>query len=246
MATSSPWADRGPAARIAAPVAAKRKSHHRGRGAFLVFLLLGAAGVAGYGTGYEFQAAPDRAEIKPSVPIPQDAKALKQLDARLKQRQRQVQFTLDRKAPHGVYIVIDQTQNQLFLRKDSDQLLEAKCSAGSGMVLQERGGRGRRWVFDTPRGAFHVRSREESPMWKKPDWAFIEEGKPIPRNDEARFDPGSLGEYALYLGDGYMIHGTLYERFLGRSVSHGCIRVGRDDLREVWRATTIGTPVFIY
>src|SRR5262249_20820580 len=137
-------------------------------------------------------------------------------------------------------------QNQLFLRKDSDQLLEAKCSAGSGMVLQERGGRGRRWVFDTPRGAFHVRSREESPMWKKPDWAFIEEGKPIPRNDEARVDPGSLGEYALYLGDGYMIHGTLYERFLGRSVSHGCIRVGRDDLREVWHATTIGTPVFIY
>ena len=29
-----------------------------------------------------------------------------------------------------------------------------------------------------------------------------------------------------------MIHGTLYERLLGRAVSHGCIRVGRDDLRQ--------------
>jgi L,D-transpeptidase YbiS len=101
-------------------------------------------------------------------------------------------------------------------------------------------------VFDTPRGEFRVLNRVEDPMWKKPDWAFVEEGKPIPRNDADRFEAGSLGEYALYFGNGFMIHGTLYERFLGRSVSHGCVRVGRDDLREVWRAAPIGTPIFIY
>ena len=43
-----------------------------------------------------------------------------------------------------------------------------------------------------------------------------------------------------------MIHGTLYERLLGRSVSHGCIRVGRDDLRQVYRAASVGTPIFIF
>jgi L,D-transpeptidase YbiS len=43
-----------------------------------------------------------------------------------------------------------------------------------------------------------------------------------------------------------MIHGTLYERLLGRAVSHGCIRVGRDDLREVWAHANVGTQVFIY
>jgi lipoprotein-anchoring transpeptidase ErfK/SrfK len=29
-------------------------------------------------------------------------------------------------------------------------------------------------------------------------------------------------------------------------VSHGCIRVGRDDLRKVWAATTLGTRIYIY
>jgi len=43
-----------------------------------------------------------------------------------------------------------------------------------------------------------------------------------------------------------MIHGTLYERLLGRPVSHGCIRLGKEPLREVWRLAPIGTPVYIY
>jgi lipoprotein-anchoring transpeptidase ErfK/SrfK len=29
-------------------------------------------------------------------------------------------------------------------------------------------------------------------------------------------------------------------------VSHGCIRVGRDDLRKVWASARIGTRIFIY
>ena len=71
-------------------------------------------------------------------------------------------------------------------------------------------------------------------------------GEPIPKNPADRLDYGTLGEYALYFGDGFMIHGTLYERLLGRAVSHGCIRVGRDDLRKVWANARIGTQIFIY
>jgi len=100
----------------------------------------------------------------------------------------------------------------------------------------------REWVFDTPRGRFEVLSKAQNPVWRKPDWAFVEEGAPIPKNPADRLDYGSLGEYALYFGNGYMIHGTLYERLLGRAVSHGCIRVGRDDLRKVWASAGIGTP----
>jgi L,D-transpeptidase YbiS len=114
------------------------------------------------------------------------------------------------------------------------------------MVLQEGGGKARRWVFDTPRGQFKVLQKIADPVWKKPDWAFVEEGKPIPKRDEDRMDYGTLGEYSFQLGDGYMIHGTLYERLLGRSVTHGCIRVGRDDLRKVWQLVPVGTPVYIY
>jgi L,D-transpeptidase YbiS len=102
------------------------------------------------------------------------------------------------------------------------------------------------WTFDTPRGAFRVRSRLVNPVWRKPDWAFIEEGRPVPQDPAERFEYGVLGAYALYFGDGYMIHGTLYERQIGRPVSHGCIRLGREPLRELWKALPLGSPILIY
>jgi len=201
--------------------------------------------IAWAGTGYvyaPFAAAPAAL----AGDAPGDAARLKTAVARERARERQLQSRLKAAAPRGVYIVIDQTHNRLYLKKDDDVLLEGVCSAGSGMVLRESGGKNREWVFDTPRGRFEVLSRSEKPVWRKPDWAFIEEGEPIPKNPGDRLEYGTLGEYALYFGNGYMIHGTLYERLLGRAVSHGCIRVGRDDLRKVWANTRLGTPIFIY
>jgi L,D-transpeptidase YbiS len=113
------------------------------------------------------------------------------------------------------------------------------------MVLKESA-QGRVWVFDTPRGHFRVISKLENPVWRRPDWAFVEEGEPIPKDPAERLEYGSLGEYALYFGDGYMIHGTLYERLLGRPVSHGCIRLGREPLREVYRQAPAGTPIYVF
>ncbi len=205
--------------------------------------LLGAAGIAG--TGYRYEPyAPAAPALAGSVPA--DERGLKQVAAKLRARERELGVRLRGTAPRGVYIVIDQTHNRLYLKKDDDTLLEAVCSAGSGMVLRESGGKKREWVFDTPRGRFEVLSRTTNPVWKKPDWAFVEEGEAIPKNPADRLDYGSLGEYALYFGNGFMIHGTLYERLLGRAVSHGCIRVGRDDLRQVWANTRIGTRIYIY
>jgi len=166
--------------------------------------------------------------------------------AKLRQRQRQLRSAVARTVPRGRYIVVDQTNNRLYLRDSEKILLDASCSAGSGFVLREVGDGGREWVFDTPRGRFEVLSRIKNPIWRKPDWAFVEEGLPIPKNVEDRLEPGTLGEYALYFGNGFMIHGTLYERLLGRSVTHGCVRLGRDDLRTLWANAPIGTAIYIF
>jgi L,D-transpeptidase YbiS len=199
-------------------------------------LFLGLLALAG--TGWDFEpvaaAAPAAAAIRP----PREA-------SRLVAEQGRLQAVLQRKVPRGAWIVIDQTHNRIRLMRGDATVLEAPCSAGSGMVLKE-GAKGRVWVFDTPRGRFEVISKMENPVWRKPDWAFVEEGEAIPRNAADRLEYGSLGEYALYFGNGFMIHGTLYERLLGRPVSHGCIRVGREPLREVYRQSPIGTPIYIY
>jgi len=148
-------------------------------------------------------------------------------------------------APRDHYIVIDSGKNILYLKKWDTIRLEAVVSCGSGNVLQEPDGK-RRWVFDTPKGAFIVTSKIKDPSWIKPDWAFIEEAKSIPENPQARVEEGVLGDYALGFGDGYFIHGTLYTRLLGRNVTHGCIRVGDQDLKKLFMEVTIGTPIFIY
>jgi L,D-transpeptidase YbiS len=164
---------------------------------------------------------------------------------RARTEQRRLQARLQALRPQGNHIVIDQGNNRLYLRRGAETLLEAVCSSGSGMVLRDHQGE-RSWVFDTPRGAFAVKTKLRDPIWRKPDWAFVEEGKPIPKDPGERFEAGVLGEYGLSFGDGFLIHGTLYERLLGRGVTHGCIRLGRDDLRQVAAVATIGTPIYIF
>ncbi len=194
------------------------------------------------GTGWDYREAPrpgaDLSVSPPARPATREA-------ARLVAERQRLETALRRKVPRGPWIVIDQTHDRFRLMRGDDTVLEAPCSAGSGMVLKEGSG-GRVWVFDTPRGRFEVLSKLANPVWKKPDWAFVEEGEPIPKDPADRLEYGSLGEYALYFGNGYMIHGTLYERLLGRPVSHGCVRLGRDPLREVYRQAPVGTPVYIY
>lgn len=55
-----------------------------------------------------------------------------------------------------------------------------------------------------------------------------------------------LGHYRLNLGDGYAIHGTQETAKLGQSVSHGCVRVGDDDLARLYQIAKVGDEVIIY
>ncbi len=148
--------------------------------------------------------------------------------------------------PRGPYIVIDTAQNRLFLKNGSQVVREAVVSCGSGVVLEEPGGKKRSWIFDTPRGEFSVKSKITNPYWVKPDWAFIEEGETIPKGMEDRIEAGTLGDYALGFGQGFFIHGTLYTRLLGRNVTHGCVRVGDEDLKAIFKAVPVGAKIYIY
>lgn len=143
------------------------------------------------------------------------------------------------------YLVIDTGRNLLFMYEDGKEILKAICSTGSGRALVDPE-RKRRWTFDTPRGEFFIRAKHPNPVWIKPDWAFLEVGEPIPRKLAERLAPTELGAYAMDLGDGYLIHGTLYQRALGMSITHGCVRLGDKDLETVYDKVKIGTPVYIY
>jgi hypothetical protein len=143
------------------------------------------------------------------------------------------------------YIVINTTENKFYLYKNKKLIREGSCSTGSYKKLLTA--EGRSWTFKTPRGKFTIQGKRTNPAWHKPDWAFIEEGVPIPPKDSPlRWEAGVLGDYAMDLGDSYMIHGTIYKRFLGMPVTHGCVRLNDEDLEVVFNTLNIGSKVYIY
>lgn len=143
------------------------------------------------------------------------------------------------------YVVINTIDNRFFLYRNKKMIRDGFCSSGSYTMLKTLSEK--KWIFKTPKGKYWIRGKTSSPVWKKPDWAFVEEGLPIPSgNDPSRWEYGVLGDYALSIGDGYLIHGTLYKRFLGMPVTHGCVRLNDEDLEAIYNTLSIGSKVYIF
>jgi lipoprotein-anchoring transpeptidase ErfK/SrfK len=143
------------------------------------------------------------------------------------------------------YVVINTTDNRFFLYRNKKLIREGFCSSGSYTMLKTEGEK--KWIFKTPKGKYWIRGKTTSPVWRRPDWSFVEEGLPIPsENDPSRWEYGVLGDYALSIGDGYLIHGTLYKRFLGMPVTHGCVRLNDEDLEAIYNTLSIGSKVYIF
>lgn len=97
--------------------------------------------------------------------------------------------------------------------------------------------------FETPTGLRHVLSRQVNPSWTAPNrpWAGSLAGKTIP--------PGSpdnpLKARFIALGNGIGIHGTAESFSIGRSASHGCIRMHVSDVVDLFPRVPLGAPVLI-
>ncbi len=179
-------------------------------------------------------------KITPDGAIDTEAE-LKALDKNITQLQKRMQ----RLVPGNAYLVINTTNNTFELYKNNQVIRYGRCSTGSFVNLEVDSTKS--FTFETPKGVMTVQGKKTNPVWAKPDWAFIEEGIPVPpKGHPSRFEANVLGDYALTLGDGYMIHGTLYQRLIGSPVTHGCVRLLDDDLEAVYNTLPVGAKVFIY
>jgi lipoprotein-anchoring transpeptidase ErfK/SrfK len=180
--------------------------------------------------------APPSSEI--FSPTPKDYAKIKLLTGKMQQKY--VALT-----PPRPYIVVNTTYNRFKLYKNRRLIREGFCSTGSYTLLKSHFNR--EWIFQTPKGFYRIQGKITNPVWRRPDWSFVEEGLPIPsQNDPSRWEAGVLGDYAMSIGDGYLIHGTIYKRFLGMPVTHGCIRMNDDDLEAVYKTLELGSKVYIY
>ena len=82
--------------------------------------------------------------------------------------------------------------------------------------------------FETPAGKYRISSVIWNPWWHPPKSEWARGEKPAP--------PGPanpMGRVKLNFAPLLYIHGTLYEDKLGAPASHGCIRMGKQDLIEL-------------
>lgn len=145
---------------------------------------------------------------------------------------------------NGTLITVDVSTNRVYLFRDGELVRSSKAATGSDKILRKGD---KVWWFRTPRGLHSVKRKVVDPVWTKPDWAFIEEGKKVPpANSPLRKERGTMGKYALDLGDRVMLHGTNDPKSIGRRVSHGCIRLPNAMLKVLWKEVAVGTPVYIF
>ncbi len=88
----------------------------------------------------------------------------------------------------------------------------------------------------TPGGSFVLINKLANPTWYRPG------GKEI-------VPPGAnnpLGSHWLGLDrKGYGLHGTIEPNSIGKAITQGCIRLHNDNIAELYRLLSVGTPVEI-
>lgn len=97
-------------------------------------------------------------------------------------------------------------------------------------------------AYPTPTGTFHITLKRYMPSWGNPGSAWA-------RTMPAYIPPGPgnpLGTRALNLDiPGIRIHGTWNDPYIGTATSHGCIRMHRTDIEELFERVEVGDPVCI-
>jgi lipoprotein-anchoring transpeptidase ErfK/SrfK len=84
----------------------------------------------------------------------------------------------------------------------------------------------------TPRGTFEIINRVPDPAWYGPS-GVVAPGKQNP-----------LGSRWMGLSvKGYGIHGTNVPSSIGKAASHGCVRMRKQDVEELFEMVTVGTTV---
>ena len=129
----------------------------------------------------------------------------------------------------GRTIVVDQSLRKLYLYRNAK--IEKTYRIAVGMP-----------GYPTPLGQFKIVQKRYRPTWSNPGSGWASD---MP----AYIPPGPgnpLGTRALNLdASGIRIHGTYKIHSIGTAASHGCMRMLRHDIEELYDLVSVGTPVYV-
>jgi lipoprotein-anchoring transpeptidase ErfK/SrfK len=87
----------------------------------------------------------------------------------------------------------------------------------------------------SPTGVFKIANRVKNPTWYGPKGLVVQPGKSNPLGDR----------WMGLTRKGYGIHGTNHPASIGRNASHGCIRMRKADVEELFELVQVGDVVEI-
>jgi lipoprotein-anchoring transpeptidase ErfK/SrfK len=125
-------------------------------------------------------------------------------------------------------ILVDLSKRRVYLYKHTKVEKSYRCAIGMA-------------AYPTPVGTFKVIGKAKNPTWRNPgsDWA-----RNMPASLSGSASP--LGTRALYLSaSGIRFHGTTKDWSIGRAASHGCMRMHRWDIEDLYPRVPVGTKVYI-
>lgn len=126
-------------------------------------------------------------------------------------------------------LVLSVSQRKIFFYRNGELVKTYRCAVG-----QPR--------FPTPKGHWKVVGKRRNPAWYNP-------GSGWSANMPRIIPPGPsnpLGTRAIEINaSAIRFHGTPNTGSIGRAASHGCIRMYRKDVEELFDEVTIGVPVDI-
>jgi L,D-transpeptidase ErfK/SrfK len=149
-----------------------------------------------------------------------------------------VQFVLPQGSRKGIILNIPEMRLYYFPEPGAD---------GESEVITYPLGVGREG-WNTPYTSTSITSKTRNPSWYPPESIRNEHrqsGELLPKVVKPGPD-NPLGDYAMKLGiPSYLIHGTNKPYGVGMRVSHGCIRLYPEDIKELFTRAKLGTAVAI-
>ncbi len=169
---------------------------------------------------------------------------LSRIDA-LQEEQRFLLFERDIHATDKRYLVLDTRKGAGSLRLGGTVLRDFKlvldgCMRPDGAPSEVAAS------YVLPKGIIQVIAKKKDPVWYKPDWLYEKEGKePLRVNAADRLIKGPMGEYALFFGGGFVVHGRPVKDSPPAPMQHACIILEDEDLRVVYNLLDKGSVAYV-
>lgn len=128
----------------------------------------------------------------------------------------------------GKTIIVSLSKRRIYLYRSTKLEKSYPCAIGTSS-------------YPTPKGTWRIVRKAKNPTWYNPhsDWS-----RNMPASLSGAASP--LGTRALYLNaSGIRIHGTTKDYSIGTAASHGCMRMHRWHIEDLYPRVPVGTTVYI-